>query len=219
MNTLERDRWDELWRAAGAGTQTSSWYDQLMQLYTQPHRRYHNARHIGECLREFDFVRVRAKQPLAVELAIWFHDAIYDPRAADNEERSAELARQCCGETGLDPQFQESVARLVLATKQHDGSLHPDAPLLVDIDLSILGQAADRFWQYEKQIRAEYDWVPQEVFAIKRAEILERFLARKQIYATDYFFRKYEKPARMNLRVSVENLRRESSCYKSPAAP
>lgn len=207
MNGLDRDRWNELWRAAGVPSDASSRYDQLTRLYAQPHRHYHNIQHIAECLREFDLARELAKQPLAVELAIWFHDAIYDPRAADNEERSAELARQCCGETGFNAQFQESVARLVLATKQHDGSLHPDAPLLVDIDLSILGQPADRFWQYEKQIRAEYEWVPQEVFAIKRAEILERFLARKQIYRTGHFFRKYEEQARTNLTASVEKLR------------
>jgi predicted metal-dependent HD superfamily phosphohydrolase len=99
----------------------------------------------------------------------------------------------------------------VLATKQHDGSLHPDAPLLVDVDLSILGQPPERFWQYENQIRAEYEWVPNEVFATRRAEILEQFLARKRIYSTDNFFRKYEAQARMNLRASVENLRGGSS--------
>ncbi|HHY86145.1 MAG TPA: hypothetical protein GYA07_11530 [Verrucomicrobia bacterium] len=92
-------------------------------------------------------------------MAIWFHDAIYDPRAADNEERSAELARLYLAEARVSVAFQDSVARLVLATKQHDGSLDPDAPLMVDIDLSIFGQPAERFWQYEEQIRGEYEWV------------------------------------------------------------
>jgi predicted metal-dependent HD superfamily phosphohydrolase len=182
-----------------------------MRLYAEQHRHYHNARHIGECLKEFDSVRELAGQPLAVELAIWFHDAIYDPHASDNEERSAGLAGQFLSSAGLGRQFQEPVARLVLATKQHDGSLHPDAPLLVDVDLSILGQPPERFWQYENQIRAEYEWVPNEVFATRRAEILEQFLARKRIYSTDNFFRKYEAQARMNLRASVENLRGGSS--------
>jgi len=114
---------------------------------------------LRECLREFDAARALAYQPAAVEMAIWFHDAIYDPRAADNEERSAELARLYLAEARVSVAFQDSVARLVLATKQHDGSLDPDAPLMVDIDLSIFGQPAERFWQYEEQIRGEYEWV------------------------------------------------------------
>ena len=95
----------------------------------------------------------------------------------------------------------------MLATKAHDGSLHPDAPILVDIDLSILGQASDRFWNYEDQIRKEYEWIPQEIFSTKRAEILERFLAREKIFNTEPFFTRYEKQARHNLAASIERLR------------
>ena len=95
----------------------------------------------------------------------------------------------------------------MLATKQHDNSLHPDAPLLVDIDLSILGQPAKRFWEYEDQIRKEYAWVPEEIFRTKRAEILERFLARKQIYNTSYYFSKLEAQARTNLNQSIKKHR------------
>jgi len=85
--------------------------------------------------------------------------------------------------------------------------VHPDAPLLVDIDLSILGQAEARFQEYEAQIRREYEWVPEPAFALKRAEILERFLARERIYSTEPFFSKYEKQARANLLGSIRKLR------------
>jgi predicted metal-dependent HD superfamily phosphohydrolase len=207
VNGLDLERWKNLWRAAGAQTETASHFDQLVQLYNEPHRHYHNSRHIVDCLNEFDLTRHLAKEPLAVELAIWFHDAIYDPRAADNEERSADLAKQCITEAGLEETLARSVNALVLATKQHDNSLHPDAPLLVDIDLSILGQPANRFWEYENQICKEYAWVPEEIFRTKRAEILERFLARKQIYNTDHYFSQLETQARANLDQSIRKLR------------
>ncbi len=184
-----------------------SWHERLAQLYAEPHRHYHNAEHINDCLLEFDRVRTQANKPLNIELALWFHDAIYDPRAPDNEEQSADLARRCLNELGAEAQVCESVTRLILATKRHDGLFHPDAPLMVDLDLSILGQPAARFQAYEASIRKEYDWVPAHIFTHKRAEILDNFLARERIYHTEYFFRRYETTARANLRESIKHLR------------
>jgi len=94
-----------------------------------------------------------------------------------------------------------------MATKAHDPSLQPDAPLLVDVDLSILGKSEERFWEYENQIRLEYDWVPDGTFATKRAEILEQFLARPRIYSTEQFFDRYERRARGNILASVQKLK------------
>lgn len=207
MSGLDRDRWNDLCREAEASKGVQRWYNQLLQLYSEPHRHYHSCQHIAECFKEFDRARVLAREPLAVELAIWFHDAIYNPRAADNEERSAGLAAQFLTETGDVKNLKFSVVQLVLATKVHDGFLHADAPLMVDVDLSILGQAPERFWKYEQQIRQEYEWVPEETFAAKRAEILERFLSRKKIFSTESFFRKYEEQARSNLAESIRRLR------------
>ena len=107
-----------------------------MAMYSEPHRYYHNLLHIEDCLGEFDRAKQLATDPTAVELAIWFHDAVYDPRAADNEERSAELAKAWLSDLHASDALTDSVGRLVLATKSHDASLHADAPLLVDVDLS-----------------------------------------------------------------------------------
>ena len=181
-------------------------FRELVALYSEPQRHYHNQHHITDCLEEFDRVKSLASNLGAVELAIWFHDAIYDTQAADNEERSAELAQRCLKQSGADADLIDAVGRLVLATKFHDGLLHPDAPLLVDIDLSILGRPPERFWEYERQIRAEYDWVDAKLFASKRAEILRRFLARPRLFQTDYYFERLEVPARENLQASIKVL-------------
>jgi predicted metal-dependent HD superfamily phosphohydrolase len=201
------ERWGKLWREIGAKDDGLAVYQELVSLYSEPHRHYHNLTHVAECLNEFDTARNLAKQPLAVELAIWFHDAIYDTRAANNEEKSAELAQKRIADAKAGGELSASAFALVMATKTHDPSLHLDAPLLADIDLSILGKPEERFWEYESQIRREYDWVPEGIFATKRAEILERFLDRERIFYTKQFFDRCEKQARANLQASVQKLK------------
>lgn len=200
------ERWLRLWQAIGASGNGSAWYEILTRAYSEPHRYYHNQQHIADCLTEFDLVRSLAKQPDAVELALWFHDAVYDPRAADNEEQSAGLATRCL-ESAEQLELTSFVVFLVMATKLHDTTTtSPDAALIVDVDLSILGQNEERFAQYEAGIRAEYAWVPQETFEVRRAEILQRFLNRQRIYSTEHFFARYERTARQNLEQSIRSL-------------
>ena len=206
MSGLNPERWSRLWYTATKAAPPTDTYARLVAIYSEPHRYYHNLLHIEDCLGEFDRAKQLATDPAAVELAIWFHDAVYDPRAADNEERSAELAKDWLSDVHASDVLTDSVGRLVLATKNHDASMHADAPLLVDVDLSILGRPPEQFWEYERQIREEYAWVEKTVFAAKRAEILDRFLARERIYQTDLFFHRMEAQARANLRASVQRL-------------
>jgi predicted metal-dependent HD superfamily phosphohydrolase len=209
MMTASPDSWMKLWREIGATDDGLAVYRELVSLYSEPHRHYHNFSHIAGCLEEFESARASAQQPPAVELAIWFHDAIYDTHAADNEEKSAEMAMKRISDATGNADLCKSVRALVMATKAHDAKLHPDAPLLVDVDLSIFGKSEERFWEYEAQIRREYDWVPEAVFATKRADILQRFLAREQIYSTRQFFKRYEKQARANIQASVQRLKKQ----------
>ena len=207
MNGLTQERWSQLWQKEVNTVPPSECFQQLMAMYSEPTRHYHDQKHIADCLHELDQVRELVNEPTATELAIWFHDAVYDSHAADNEERSATLAKAWLGKFGANDALIGAVEQLVLATKSHDSKLHPDAPLLVDVDLSILGQPPGRFWEYEKQIRAEYSWVEQTVFATKRAEILEGFLSRPRIYQTKFYFERLETQARTNLRASIQLLR------------
>lgn len=207
MNWPGQERWLRLWQSVGLSGDAAVWYENLKRAYSEPQRHYHNQQHIAECLEEFDRARHLAQEPEAVELALWFHDAVYDPKASDNEERSAAMAVRCL-EAGGKPKLAAAVGSLVMATKSHSAEAGPDAGLLVDVDLSILGKSDQRFSEYEAQIREEYRWVPGLVFKPKRAEILQRFLDRKRIYATDLFASKYEETARRNLENSIRNLKR-----------
>jgi predicted metal-dependent HD superfamily phosphohydrolase len=212
MNELGYGRWAEVWRRAVNRVAPIEYFDRLTSMFSERHRQYHNCQHVAECLEEFDRAKHLAMEPVAVELAIWFHDAVYDPRAGDNEERSADLAAAWLNEGSAPASIVDSVRTLVLATKRHDGSGHVDAPLVVDVDLSILGREQKRFLEYEDQIRAEYAWVDPVVFAEKRSTILEQFMARPRIYGTDWFFERYERQARLNLADSIRRLR--SNCWR-----
>src|SRR5688572_7563726 len=115
MKHFNQSRWNHL--CAAAGVTPSLAFDDLLAHYSEPHRAYHNARHIDECLAELDSARSDSRNPDAVEFAIWFHDAIYDPRAGDNEEQSARLARESLATFGA--RSAEHVSDLILTTKTH----------------------------------------------------------------------------------------------------
>lgn len=207
MSAATLERWARIWRQVTSTGDPEPVYEELVSRYSESPRHYHNLHHIAECLSEFDLASHLASDPLSLELAIWFHDAVYDTKAAENEERSADLARQHIGQVGGSAALCESVAALVLATKAHEAITHPDAALLIDVDLSILGQRNERFQEYEAQIRREYAWVPESTFSVRRAEILQGFLARERIYTTGPFFTKFEKQARGNLQNSIQRLK------------
>ena len=199
--------WNSLWTALGARGDPQPWHERLVAAYREPTRYYHNLQHLDECLREFDQVRPQVAQAIEVETALWFHDAIYDSHSPTNEEDSAVLMAACLGEVAVPREIIESVAQLIRGTKTHESCASPDAAILIDIDLAILGQPPSRFWEYERAIRAEYAWVPAPTFAQERARILNRFLERGSVFQTETFRCRYEANARKNLRAAIEALR------------
>jgi len=207
MFSQAKTKWLEFWPKLGALNSSEPYFAALVAHYSAPHRAYHNLAHILDCLDQFTPARHLAHDATTVEMAVWYHDAIYDPRAKDNEERSADLAASVADELSLPVSFKQTVNALILATKKHDASLTRDAAVLVDVDLSILGRAPHRFDEYEHQIRQEYDWVPADAFAAGRSAVLETFLARPAIYNTELFRTKCEHQARENLKRSIQRLR------------
>jgi predicted metal-dependent HD superfamily phosphohydrolase len=189
---IARTRWFDFFRRIGGSLDPAPLYEDLARRYGEAARAYHTLQHIVECLQELDRVR---PLPPEVELALWYHDAVYDPRAHDNEERSAELAREVARRLG----WSDAVHDLILATKHDAAPADEGARWVTDIDLSILGQAQPRFDQYERQIRTEYAFVPEELFHRKRREILRSLLARPFLYQTAFFRERYEAAARANL--------------------
>ena len=253
MRAMDRPTADESaarWRAFGeslgtaggvsagpvAGALLQGIFQDLDRRYREAHRYYHDWAHVLACLRELEEVRNLSPHPQALELAIWFHDAVYDPGGPDNEERSADLAARAAARLGLHGPLAAETRELILATRHlaarpggggqpadgqpggpsaaegPPGTCAQDEALILDIDLAIFGKPREVFDRYEEGIRLEYQWVPPESRRRARLGILQSFLDRPAIYHTSYFRRCYEKAAR-------ENLRRSVAALKAGAAP
>ena len=153
-------RWRGTWHGLGVTTPDEGLYHDLIGRYAEPHRRYHTNQHLDECFARLDEARDLAQRAHEVELALWLHDAVYQTRNQDNEEQSAELAKAAVAQAGLAAAVGQRVHALILATKHDGDATTADAALLVDVDLAILGAPAERFDEYERQVREEYSWVP-----------------------------------------------------------
>ena len=199
--------WQRLWGELGAATVNGGLMNQLVAAYSERQRHYHTLQHLRECLAHFDAAAALARRPAEVELALWFHDAVYQPQAADNEERSAQWARDSVLAAGCGEDVAQRVHDLVMATKQHTAAPgDADAALLLDVDLAILGALPTRFDEYERQIRAEYAHVEPQAWRARRARVLGGFLQRPRLYLTDVFHDTLAARARANLQRSVAAL-------------
>ena len=196
---LDQQRWLQLWSRLGAHGEGRRFFVELAAAYAEPNRQYHTLEHIRECLAEFDGCRALARHPDELEAGLWFHDAVYRPGAPDNEERSADLARPILAQAGLSLEVIDRVAALVLITKHVSPPLDNDQQLICDIDLAVLGRNSIVFAEFERRIRQEYAWVPDQVYRRERSAVLNGFLARSSIYFTPRFREHYETRARANI--------------------
>ncbi|SFP53419.1 N-methyl-D-aspartate receptor NMDAR2C subunit [Variovorax sp. 770b2] len=196
--------WTEAWGALGiAAAPDQALCLELQRRYGEPQRHYHTMQHLGECLVWFEREKALAERPGEVALALWFHDAIYDVHAHDNEARSADWSREAMRAAGANEEAAERIHVLVMATRHDAVPEGRDAELLIDIDLSILGAETARFAEYERQVHAEYAFVPDAVRLPRRRAILQRFLDRQAIYATPRMHALLEARARTNLQHSI----------------
>ena len=207
----DQSRWRRLWHRLKGQSSPDQIFEQLQAHYTELHRAYHNLDHIADCLAQFDQARHLAQQSDELELALWLHDIIYDTHASDNEEKSAVWAVETMATAQIAVESIKRVESLILATKHPAIPAEPEAQLLVDIDLSILGRPPAEFAAYEAKIRREYAWVSPAAFRQGRRAVLEAFLAREAIYQTAFFRARFEVQARENLRRSVAYLQTEDT--------
>ncbi len=198
--------WTRCWQTLGAAGDGLVLRDRLLVAWAEPQRKYHTLQHLGECLSLFDRCRQLAEQPAEVEMALWFHDAVYDVKGKDNEARSAAWAQAELQAAGVSAAVIERITGHIMATCHAALPVGVDQQLLVDIDLSILGASRPRFLEYEEQVRAEYAWVPGFLFRRKRREILKEFLARQPFYNTPSMREAFESQARDNLAYSIAAL-------------
>jgi len=175
------------------------WAARLEAEYSGAQRHYHNLEHLAECLAGLARCDAVVVDASSVRLALLFHDAIYVATASDNEAQSAALAAEALAQLGADAATIAAVTGLVLATQRHKPNGHPDCPYLLDIDLSILGAAPERFARYEAAIRAEYAHVPDDAYEVGRSRVMRQFAQRPRLYFTEFFHQVFQAQAAENL--------------------
>lgn len=205
MTLLET--WRNAWRGLGVSNPDEALFHQLVVCYSEPHRRYHTLQHLSECLAGFETVRPFAEHPDEVVVALFFHDAIYQPRNKNNEAESARWASESVLARGLPDTVASRIRALVMATKHDAVPVGRDAAVLVDTDLAILGAVPERFAEYERQVRDEYSGVPGPIYRRERRKILQAFADRPNIYRTETFRASHEEQARENISRSLAQLR------------
>ena len=199
-----RDRWMRLGASLGWENAAKA-FERIAHSYSEDGRYYHTLDHVRDCLEIMD----SHGGDDVLELAVWFHDAVYDPRAADNEKRSADVLRQAAEAAGMTAETVNRACRLVEITDHRMTPLDDQERLIVDIDLSILGASAETYDRYSRNVRLEYAHVAEEAYCTGRTAVLRSFLNRERIYSGDGFVAEYEAKARENIMRELARLRRE----------
>jgi len=190
------------WRAVLGGGADPATVDstgtELLDRWREPHRHYHTVDHLTTVLSIVE----RFGGSAAVELAAWYHDAVYDPRAAPpaNEEASAELAARQLPDLGVPPDTVDEVCRLIRLTASHAAEPgDPNGALLCDADLAILAAGEPAYDAYAAAVRREYAHVPDDAFRLGRAAVLHHLLGLPQLYRLPQPHAEWEAKARANL--------------------
>ena len=191
---------------------SSRCFDEIRRQYATPRRYYHTLHgHIRSCIEDLcresgasGFVRRNA----ILELALWFHDAVYDPRRTDNEERSAQFARRILRRLKAPEATIRDVERLILLTKHRVAPRDFLGGQLVDFDMAILAASPSRYRRYRMGIRQEYSWVSENEYCEHRIRFLEMLLRRKYIFRTLFFRATRDRQARANIRREIKYLQR-----------
>ena len=197
--SLQQD-WNQL--CASLNCDGEDYWTTIEESYSKNQLAYHNLQHIADCLRKFRAAQHLAEDPVAIELALWFHDIVYDPKAPDNEEQSAHVAAKFL----LDSPHTSKVTELILDTSHRGEPQSNDGKLICDIDLSILGSDPESYRAYAEAIRKEYSWVSSADYTLGRSKVLQNFLNRENLYSVPHFQDRYEQQARSNLSQELQAL-------------
>ena len=183
----------------------NSLWTEIEKNYNLKNRYYHNLIHLENMIYELESVRKIINDFDVVLLSVFYHDIIYKSTAKDNEEKSAEIAKERLEQLEVPSEISERIYSQILATKSHSTS-DDDTNFLTDADLSILGKGWKEYENYIRQIRKEYSIFPDFLYKPGRKKVLQHFLEFDSIYKTEFFKNKYEKQARENIQREINSL-------------
>ena len=185
-------------------TRRAATFQELAAAYQAPGRHYHTLQHLDNLLHLL--APAPLHDPVVVQLAVWFHDAVYNALKSDNEARSAARAREFLRGSILEPARQQRVAFLIERTADHtqpQPADDADLLLFLDADLSILGTPEAEYWAYARQVRQEYRLVPDLLYRPGRRKVLAKMLAAPVLFRTPGMRAELDAAARHNLQAEL----------------
>ena len=180
---------------------------ELLGLWSQEHRYYHDRVHLLSVLEAVDRLggKLSAEELMLIQLAAWFHDAVYQGTAED-EFKSAVLARERL-DSVLSARAVSTVSDLILLTAGHNPKESDRlGRILCDADLEVLARPEPAYQRYAHAIYQEYAHLPRHVLAEGRSRILTALLEKATIYATAAGRDLWESAARSNVSRELEHL-------------
>ena len=201
MNSLKTDWLNHCAAYSSDEALSTSLIDELITLYQEPHRRYHNLDHISHMLSDLHTL-TDGNIPAELFFAAWYHDSIYDTLRHDNEQASADLASAKLQLLHLPESVIPQVVEAILHTADHfriDAEEDDLIKIFLDTDIKILGADPETYRKYVSDIREEYKIFPDELFYAGRKLFIERTLSAQHIFRTKKYRQQYETQARINL--------------------
>lgn len=186
------------------GNLIQSFWQEIELAYSDKSRHYHNLSHLENMYNQLLEVKDLIDDFGVVLFSLFYHDMVYDSSKKDNEERSADLARERMQTLGVSEDKILKCVTQILETKGHSISEDNDTNFFTDADLSILGLDWDLYSEYAQNVRKEYNNYPTIIYKIGRRKVLKHFLGMERIFKTEFFFEKFEVLARGNLRKELQ---------------
>ena len=188
-----------------ANAKTSETFGQLIEMYSESWRSYHNISHIEACLKYFDRCRDQADCEEAIELAIWFHDCIYVVGAGDNEARSRDWFLQRSNGV-LPDSLRNTVDELIMDTSHRTKPESEDGKLLADIDLTSFGLPWEQYLADGENVQHEFNYSENAAISGNKSGFLKYLAARQCIYYSPYYLKNFEKSAQNNISTHLKIL-------------
>jgi len=179
-------------------------WENFLSRYSEPGRFYHTVTHIERMVAELQTVKSLIQDWDTVLFSAFYHDIVYDPKRADNEELSAKFAKNVLFSLNYSQPKTERCIQQIIATKMHSAAEDSDTNFLLDADVAILGTDWEDYKIYADAVRKEFSHVPDAAFRLGRSGVMQRFLSMQRIYQTSHFYDKYEAQARLNIKREME---------------
>jgi predicted metal-dependent HD superfamily phosphohydrolase len=185
---------------------SQEYWNEIYSAYSSEGRYYHGLEHLRSIFRLTEEEVLSTTDRQALNLAVFYHDIVYDFERKDNERKSADLAIDRLSRAGVDQILIERVEELIMATYGHEYSDDALRNLMIEADVSVIGTDHDTYAKYAENCRREYSMFSDEEYNPVRKQALSHFLNTGSLFVSPKFKERFEANAKRNLQWEIDQL-------------